>query len=88
MVEAMDKMIGDVIGKELKSPKQDKAQVPEDPCSLSKHMKEHAGVPDKFVMETLAKEIEELNDSMFQDANMTQVEGSFGATNPKSPMSS
>ena len=33
MVEAMDKMIGDVIGKELEESKEDKAKVNEDPCS-------------------------------------------------------
>ena len=76
MVEAMDKMIGDVIGKELEEFKQDKAQVAEDRVAYRKHMKEHAGVLDKFVMETLAKEIQELrNDRNAQDANMTKLEG-------------
>lgn len=76
MVEAMDKMIGDVIGKELEEFKQDKAQVAEDRVSYRKHMKEHAVVLDKFVMETLAKEIKELrNDRNAQDANMSKLEG-------------
>jgi uncharacterized protein YbcI len=76
MVEAMDKMIGDVIGKELEEFKQDKAQVAEDRVSYRKHMKEHAVVLDKFVMETLAKEIQELrNDRNAQDANMSKLEG-------------
>jgi uncharacterized protein YbcI len=76
MVEAMDKMIGDVIGKELEEFKQDKAQVAEDRVSYRKHMKEHAVVLDKFVMETLAKEIQELrNDRNAQDANMSKMEG-------------
>tara|TARA_B100001175_G_scaffold79725_1_gene66723 strand:- start:1345 stop:2439 length:1095 start_codon:yes stop_codon:yes gene_type:complete len=76
MVEAMDKMIGDVIGKELEEFKEDKAKVNEDRVSYRKHMKEHAKVLDKFVMETLAKEIDELrNDRNAQDANMSKLEG-------------
>lgn len=76
MVEAMDNMIGDVIGKELEEFKQDKAQVAEDRVAYRKHMKEHAVVLDKFVMETLAKEIQELrNDRNAQDDNMTKLEG-------------
>tara|TARA_B100001057_G_scaffold105177_1_gene102710 strand:+ start:173 stop:1267 length:1095 start_codon:yes stop_codon:yes gene_type:complete len=76
MVEAMDKMIGDVIGKELDEFKTDKAQVAEDRVAYRKHMKEHAVVLDKFVMETLAKEIQELrNDRNAQDQNMTKLEG-------------
>ena len=76
MVEAMDKMIGDVIGKELEEFKEDKAQVNEDRVAYRKHMKEHAKVLDKFVMETLAKEIDELrNDRSAQDQNMTKLEG-------------
>ena len=71
-----DKMIGDVISKELEEFKTDKAQVAEDRVAYRKHMKEHAKVLDKFVMETLAKEIDELrNDRNAQDANMTKLEG-------------
>ena len=76
MVEAMDKMIGDVISKELEEFKEDKAKVNEDRVAYRKHMKEHAKVLDKFVMETLAKEIDELrNDRNAQDANMSKLEG-------------
>jgi len=76
MVEAMDTMIGDVIGKELEEFKEDKAKVNEDRVAYRKHMKEHAVVLDKFVMETLAKEIKELrSDRNAQDANMTKLEG-------------
>ena len=76
MVEAMDTMIGDVIGKELEEFKEDKAKVNEDRVAYRKHMKEHAKVLDKFVMETLAKEISELrNDRNAQDENMSKLEG-------------
>ena len=56
--------------------KEDKAKVNEDRVAYRKHMKEHAKVLDKFVMETLAKEIDELrNDRNAQDQNMTKLEG-------------
>jgi len=76
MVEAMDNMIGDVISKELAEFQEDKAKVNEDRVAYRKHMKEHAKVLDKFVMETLAKEIDELrSDRNAQDENMTKLEG-------------
>ena len=52
--------------------KEDKAKVNEDLL----HIQAHEGTcksPDKFVMETLAKEINEFNDRNVQDENMTQV---------------
>ena len=76
IVEAADKMITDVVAKELAEFKEDKAKVSEDRVAYRKHMKEHAKVLDKFVMETLAKEIDELrNDRNAQDANMSKLEG-------------
>jgi hypothetical protein len=76
IVEAMDTMIGDVIAKELEEFQADKASLAEDRVAYRKHMKEHAGVLDEFVMETLRKEINELReDRVAQDKNMAQLEG-------------
>jgi hypothetical protein len=76
IVEAADKMIGDVIGKELEEFKEDKAKVAEDRVAYRKHMKEHAKVLDQFVMNTLGKEINELRqDRVAQESNMTKLEG-------------
>lgn len=76
IVEAMDAMIGDVIGKELEEFKLDKNQLAEDRVAYRKHMKEHAKVLDAFVMETLHKEISELReDRAAQEKNMNQLEG-------------
>jgi hypothetical protein len=76
IVEAMDAMIGDVIGKELEEFKADKNQLAEDRVAYRKHMKEHAKVLDEFVMETLRKEISELReDRAAQENNMAQLEG-------------
>jgi hypothetical protein len=76
IVEAMDTMIGDVIAKELEEFQADKANLAEDRVAYRKHMKEHAGVLDEFVMETLRKEINELReDRVAQDKNMAQLEG-------------
>jgi len=76
IVEAMDTMIGDVIGKELEEFKADKNQLAEDRVAYRKHMKEHAKVLDEFVMETLHKEISELReDRAAQETNMAQLEG-------------
>ena len=76
IVEAADKMIGDVIAKELEEFKEDKAKVNEDRVAYRKHMKEHSKVLDQFVMEALRKEIEELRgDRVAQESNMTKLEG-------------
>jgi len=76
IVEAADKMITDVIGKELEEFKEDKAKVAEDRVAYRKHMKEHAKVLDQFVMDTLGKEIKELRqDRVAQESNMTKLEG-------------
>ena len=76
IVEAMDSMLGDVIGKELEEFKLDKAKVNEDRVAYRKHMREHAKVLDGFVMETLRKEIKELREDRASQANnMTQLEG-------------
>ena len=76
IVEAADKMLTDVIGKELEEFKEDKAKVAEDRVAYRKHMKEHAKVLDQFVMEALRKEIEELRgDRVAQESNMTKLEG-------------
>jgi hypothetical protein len=76
IVEAMDTMIGEVIAKELEEFQADKAKVAEDRVEYRKHMKEHAGVLDEFVMETLRKEINELReDREAQDKNMAELEG-------------
>ena len=76
IVEAMDTMIGEVIAKELEEFQADKAMVAEDRVAYRKHMKEHAGVLDEFVMETLRKEINELReDREAQDKNMAELEG-------------
>ena len=76
IVEAMDTMIGEVIAKELEGFQADKAKVAEDRVEYRKHMKEHAGVLDEFVMETLRKEINELReDREAQDKNMAELEG-------------
>jgi hypothetical protein len=72
----MDTMIGEVIAKELEEFQADKAKVAEDRVEYRKHMKEHAGVLDEFVMETLRKEINELReDREAQDKNMAELEG-------------
>jgi hypothetical protein len=76
IVEAADKMLTDVIGKELEEFKTDKAQVAEDRVAYRKHMKEHAKVLDGFVMEALRKEINELReDRKLQEGNMAKLEG-------------
>jgi hypothetical protein len=76
IVEAADKMLTDVIGKELEEFKTDKAQVAEDRVAYRKHMKEHAKVLDGFVMEALRKEINELReDRKLQEGNMSKLEG-------------
>jgi uncharacterized protein YbcI len=76
IVEAADKMLTDVIGKELEEFKTDKAQVAEDRVAYRKHMTEHAKVLDGFVMEALRKEINELReDRNAQDTNMSKLEG-------------
>ena len=76
IVEAADKMITDVISKELEEFNQDKAKVAEDRVAYRKHMKEHAKVLDQFVMDTLGKEINELRqDRVAQEGNMSKLEG-------------
>tara|TARA_B100001093_G_scaffold242198_1_gene231975 strand:+ start:410 stop:1507 length:1098 start_codon:yes stop_codon:yes gene_type:complete len=76
IVEAADKMITDVISKELEEFNQDKAKVAEDRVAYRKHMKEHAKVLDQFVMDTLGKEINELRqDRVVQEDNMSKLEG-------------
>ncbi len=76
IVEAADKMMGDVIAKELEEFKEDKAKVAEDRVAYRKHMKEHSKVLDQFVMDTLGKEIKELRqDRVAQESNMTKLEG-------------
>ena len=76
IVEAADKMLTDVIGKELEEFKTDKAQVAEDRVAYRKHMTEHAKVLDGFVMEALRKEINELReDRKLQEGNMAKLEG-------------
>lgn len=76
IVEAADKMLTDVIGKELEEFKTDKAKVAEDRVAYRKHMKEHAKVLDGFVMEALRKEINELReDRKLQEGNMSKLEG-------------
>ena len=76
IVEAADKMITDVIGKELAEFQEDKKAVAEDRVAYRKHMKEHAKVLDSFVMDTLGKEINELRqDRVVQESNMSKLEG-------------
>ena len=76
IVEAADKMMGEVISKELEEFKEDKAKVAEDRVAYRKHMKEHSKVLDQFVMDTLGKEIKELRqDRVAQESNMTKLEG-------------
>lgn len=76
IVEAADKMLGDVIVKELEEFKTDKAKVAEERVAYRKHMKEHAKVLDGFVMEALRKEINELReDRNAQEKNMVKLEG-------------
>ena len=76
IVEAADKMITDVVAKELAEFKEDKQKVAEDRVAYRKHMKEHAKVLDQFVMDTLGKEIKELRqDRVAQESNMAKLEG-------------
>ena len=62
MVEAMDKMLNDVIKKELSEFSEDKADLVKAKVDYTANIKEHVKVLNKFILETLKKEISELRE--------------------------
>jgi hypothetical protein len=75
IVEAADKMISEAIRKELEEFSIDKRGVVEAKVNYKKQMKEHAKILNKFVMEQLVKEINELReDRTAQKANFEKLE--------------
>jgi len=75
IVEAMDAMLSDVISAELTEFAQDKNKLAEDRVGYKKAIKEHAKVLDKFITQTLHKEITELReDRKSQKGNFVKLE--------------
>lgn len=62
IVEAMDKMLDDVIKKELSEFATDKMDLVKAKVDYTKNIKEHSKVLDQFILETLKKEISELRE--------------------------
>lgn len=76
IVEAADKMLRDVIVKELTEFNEDKKAVAEERVAYKKAIAEHAQVLNKFIMETLKKEISELREDRTAQADkMAKLEG-------------
>ena len=76
IVEAADKMLRDVIVKELTEFNEDKKKVAEERVGYKKAVAEHAEVLNKFIMETLKKEISELRDDrQKQQGKVEALEG-------------
>lgn len=75
MVEALDAMLKDTITSELEEFQQDKKLAVEAKVDYQKQIKEHSALLDRFVMETLQKEINELHaDRKLQEANFVKLE--------------
>lgn len=75
IVEAADKMISEAIRRELEEFSVDKRDVVEARVAYKKQIKEHAQMLNKFVMETMAKEIKELRqDRKTQQTNFGKLE--------------
>jgi hypothetical protein len=75
IVEAADKMITEAIRREFEEFATDKREVVEAKVAYKKQMKEHAQLLNKFVMEQMAKEIQELRqDRQTQQANFGKLE--------------
>jgi hypothetical protein len=75
IVEAADKMISEAIRKELEEFAVDKRELVEAKVSYKKKMREHATMLNKFVMEQLAKEVQELRqDRTAQKSNFEKLE--------------
>ena len=62
IVEAMDKMLDDVIKKELSEFAEDKVDLVKAKVDYTKNIKEHSKILDQFILETLKKEISELRE--------------------------
>jgi hypothetical protein len=62
LIEAMDAKLNDTIHAELKEFAQDRAKLAEERVAYKKAMKSHAKVFEKFILESLKKEITELRD--------------------------
>jgi len=75
IVEAADKMITEAIRAEIEEFAQDKREVVEAKVSYKKQIAEHASMLNKFVMEQMAKEIQELRqDRQLQKENFSKLE--------------
>jgi hypothetical protein len=75
IVEAADKMISEALRKELEEFAQDKREVVEARVAYKQQIREHAKLLNKFVMEQMAKEIQELRqDRNTQKANFEKLE--------------
>jgi hypothetical protein len=75
IVEAADKLISEAIRRELEEFAQDKREVVESKVAYKKAMREHAELLNRFVMETMAKEIKELReDRDAQKQNFEKLE--------------
>jgi len=75
IVEAADKMITEAIQREITEFAQDKREVVEAKVAYKKQMKEHAKMLNKFVLEAMAKEINELReDRSVQKQNFGKLE--------------
>jgi DNA-binding protein YbaB len=76
IIEAADKMLRDVVVKELTEFNEDKKKVAEERVQYKKAIAEHADVLNKFIMETLKKEIAELRaDRQAGEDKMKKLEG-------------
>ena len=75
MVEALDAMVSDTIKSELVEFAADKKAAVSSQVEYKRKIAEHANLLDKFVMETLNKEITELRkDRKLQEGNFEQLE--------------
>lgn len=75
IIEAADKMISEALRKELEEFASDKSEVVEAKVTYKKAMREHAQLLNKFVMESMAKEIKELRqDRQAQQSNFGKLE--------------
>jgi DNA repair exonuclease SbcCD ATPase subunit len=75
MVEALDAMLSDTIKSELEEFASDKRAAVSAKVEYQRKIAEHAALLDKFVMETLKKEIAELReDRKLQEGNFQQLE--------------
>ena len=75
MVEALDALVADTIKTELDEFAADKRAAVEAQVEYKRKIAEHASLLDKFVMETLGKEINELReDRKLQESNFEKLE--------------